>query len=764
MNPKLRRMGRFVTAAVISVAVCGAFGADWTVPLGTPEEDRTVSASVTYDNITTSEKIIIRNGAKLATKQSDAVFFTVAADAVAGEDGYVDCARIEAGSTLAPDKFQNNNANPARIVFAGKDATIADDRTAWYLTMFTKGPVVLQDETGDGIRIGQLTPTDYAATGHGINAADVSVRFLGAGDVTFAWRYGWASGRQPWTINRGLSIETTSAVIFSCNYGGQYTINGDAVLADSVTGVTVQGAPNNTAEDAACYLQVNSGYTLRAKNLTANLATRGRVRGSGTIEMGADDSDGTFDALVRGNTLTLRKIGAGALTVGASVTNIPSLNVAGGSVQCTTSFSVGTATIAEGASLVVDRALVTVGTIDAASLNRIVGLNGGRVVVKKAIPAGGKVELRDAVPDNAGVEYVTEGVGTAVIFGGTCPSAALHAKGGVVKFSSYGLTDRFLRLTFKRTWGWLNYSGVRQAPDYLRLIEFAFYDPDGTRIFSDPSNVYDVSAVATGSKKPEELTGLCAMAQEGTVFSSTGGDTHKSLTGLFNHTFLGWYPYFQTVKLDDTAFADGKFERFYFHSRTSDPVIHGYNIASPVGAALPRTWTIEASPDGTDGSWYVVSDAVDYKNGFLRDEGWLNGVRYEGAGTADQGLCMVFTNYVSAGVSPNVRAVSVEVEDGATIDFANVTDGQPVNRIAYDLTTGGGVINAAKLAPEGVFELSAKPTKNEGLQLRLTNVTDGENIGNWVVKAGGVTLRKQLQIGADGTVEFVRKGMMLIFR
>ena len=415
--------------------------------------------------------------------------------------------------------------------------------------------------------------------------------------------------------------------------------------------------------------------------------------------------------------------------------------------------------------MVVDGATVTVGAAEAASLGRVSVLNGGKVVMPTLnVPAGVKVELRDAVPDNAGVEYMQAGGGTSVVFCTECPAASLHATGGTILFSAYGMTDRFLRFTFKRTWGWVNYSGVRQAPSYLRLNEFAFYDADGTRIFSSPDSYSDVRNYDPGSMLPSELTGLCAMAEEGTVFGTS--DTRKSMRGLFNHNFPIWYPEFTTYKLDDDAFAAGNVERFYFHSRETDPTIHGYNMASPKAVALPRTWTIEASPDGTDGSWYVVSDVVDYHNGSLRDEGWLNGVRYQNDSDVysdDQGMWAAFTNYVSSGVSPNATPVAVEVENGAVIDFANVTGGQPVNRIAYDPTAGGGTINAARIAPSGTFELTEAPASYDlPLSIRLTNAQDAANIRNWTVKVGGEVVDKTLGINADGTVYFKHGGFVLI--
>lgn len=759
-----------VASAIAGIVCPAAFGADnWVVPLGTPEAERTVSASVTYDNITTSEKIIVTGGATLATKQSDSVFFTVASDAVPS-DGVVDAARIEANSTLAPDKFRNQNASPARIVFAGQNARIADDRGHLYLNMFSSGSVILHDATGDGINIAQTGST--APAGHGFNANNVSVRLTGAGDVTFSRQTGYRTGigdypdgRMPWVFRNGASIQTTGAVRFTSNRGGTYWIDASGLVADSVTDVTVSGPDGNTTEDYACYLQIQSGVTLRAKSLTANFATRGRVLGAGAVEMGADDSNGTFDAVVRGNALTLRKIGAGTLTVGSSVTNIPALAISGGTVNISTSFPIGSLSIAEGASLVIDGATVTLGAVDAASLGRVSVLNGGKVVFSAEIPNGTKVEMRNAVPDNAGIEYVQTGGGTSVVFCAECPAATLHAVGGTIMFSAYGMTDRFLRFTFKRTWGWLNYSGVRQAPSYLRLVEFAFYDAEGTRIFSDPSTQYDVADVVPGSKTPDQLTGVSAMAEEGTVFDSGSGATHTSMTGLFNHTYNGWYPYFKTYELNDDAFAAGHFERFYFHSNATDPAIHGYNMASPLEKALPRTWTIEASPDGTDGSWYVVSDVVDYDNGNNRHEGWLNGVRYEGAEAADQGLCMVFTNYVSAGVSPNASPVSVQVENGAVIDFSNVTGGQSVNRIAYDPVTGGGTVNAARIAPNGTLELSEAPASyDEPLSLRLANAQDSANLRNWTVKVRGAVVDKPLTILSDGTVAFRSgKGTTIVF-
>lgn len=735
---------------------------DWVVPLGTPEQDRTVTGTVTYNNITVSEKVIVSDGAKLSTDNSDAVYFTVAADAVAGADGVVDAVRIGAGGTLAPMKFRNQNAAPARISFAGAGAKLADDRTHWNLNMFTKGgAVVLRDETGDGMTIAQTAT--YGATGHGFNAADVSVRLVGDGDVTFSRQTGWTSARQSWTLNRGVSIETTKGLYFKSNRSGTYYIAGNDIVSDSVTGITVSGPSGNTTEDYACYLEVTSGCTLRAKNLTATLETRGRVLGAGTVEMGADDSDGTFDAVVRGNTLTVRKIGTGELTIGNSVTNMPTLSIAAGSVKAIGSFPVGRLSIASGASLVVDGGRLVIGAADAATVGRIVTRNGGTVVAPTVdVPAGVKVELRGEMPDDSGIEYVRSGEGTSVIFGNTCPATSLHVKGGAVKFSTYGLTDRFLRFTFKRTWGWLNYSNVRQDPSYLQLVEIGLYDRDGARLFSSSSSVWDVTAVASGSKHPSGLTGLSMMAQEGTVFASDS--THNSLVGLFNHNYEGYFPYFRTVKLDDEAYEAGKFERFYFHSRDTDPAVHGYNMACKEYVALPRTWTIEASPDGTDGSWYVVSERIDYRNGFSRDDGWLNGVRYKDDGKADQGLHTVFTNYVSSGVAPNVTPISVEVENGATIDFGTVTGGQPVGRIAYDLTTGGGVINAARLASSGVFEFSDELGQDVILKLKLTNVLDADNLKSWTVKAGGRTIKKVLKVASDGTLYFDRKGLVLLFR
>lgn len=177
----------------------------------------------------------------------------------------------------------------------------------------------------------------------------------------------------------------------------------------------------------------------------------------------------------------------------------------------------------------------------------------------------------------------------------------------------------------------------------------------------------------------------------------------------------------------------------------------------------PGTWSIESSPDGTDGSW----ELVDEKSGQAAANGqtW-----YHGGNNGTSGNPLSWDPYTfqslraGGGISPTAN---VQVAAGATLDASLVDGGQELSSLAVDCTAGGGTLKGVKLAAGGTLNLVNLPVglklAEYAVPLTFDGAGDTANAASWTVQVEGVASRAKL-LWRNGGLYVPDSGTVVLFR
>ena len=709
-----------------------------TIERGSPHM---ASENETYTTVTAADAVLIGSGVTF-----QATTYTLTADAVPGEDGVIKAVEIAAGGTFATDGANNNNNATGLIAVAGSNAKLKKPSNKWNSTFFPKGNFEIADPDGYGLTVN--LPGSWS--GGAFNATDAGVCFSGAGDVTLA--AGWSnSGQGQMSYNKGLRFENTGKVTFQGEYFAEHVIKANDVFADSVTEVEVRILNTKYKSSAPTALIVNEGFTMRVKALSAFADNGGYCSGAGTIQMGAQDSDGTLKAAVRGDTLHFDKIGSGTLTV-SSTANMPYVTVNAGAVLVKSSLAIRELFIDESASLIVDGCTVSVGSIDALSVGRIVTMNGGRVVV--GVDSEKAVGWRaDALTVPEGVTVVKSGTGRLTVYGATGASGSFCVEGGELAFSKLGLTDEYYRFTFKQVLGWI-YRSQLQQPGHLNLVSIALYNCSGTRQLTTSGLITE----APDGTPAKDLAYGKVSVPEGQAHKPSQEKWTAHMGYLFaNNTGSGTE--FTNCNLDNAA-DETTWQVLTVRLPKGTAALDGYNFLSYWCAGVPCSWTIESSPNGVD--WRTIADELDYYDPAVANNnnaGWLNGYAAKGDGTSSsqEGNLALHFDYIENGMAAG-NPLSLKVGNNAVANFTAVTGGQPINEIIYETALGGGTIRNAAFAQTGALRITTatgtgRIDANTVLPLTFTDASDAANLENWsVIIDGKVVKRRRAKFVGDKIV------------
>ena len=710
-----------------------------TIERGSPHM---ASENETYTTVTAADAVLIGSGVTF-----QATTYTLTADAVPGEDGAIRAVEIADGGTFATDGANNNNNATGLIAVAGSNAKLKKPSNKWNSTFFQKGNFEIADPDGYGLTVN--LPGSWS--GGSFNATDAGVRFSGAGDVTLA--AGWSnSGQGSMFYNKGLRFENTGKVTFQGEHFAEYVIKANDIFSDNVTAVEVKISNAKYKDTAPTVLTVEEGFTMRAKNLSAIADNGGCCSGAGTIQMGAQDSDGTLMADVRGDTLRFDKIGTGTLLV-SSVSNMPYVAVHEGSLLLKSSLAIRELVIDEGASFVVDGCMVSVSAIDALSVGRIVTSNGGKVVV--GFDSEKTVGWRaDALTMPEGVAVVKHGAGRLTVYGATGASGLFCVEEGELAFSKLGLPDQYYRFTFKQVLGWITSSHELRDPGHLNLVSIALYDCYRTRQLTSSGLITE----APDGTPVKDLAYGKVTVPEGQGHKPSSDKWTAGMGYLFaNNTGSGTE--FTNCNLDNAA-DETTWQVLTVRLPQGTVALDGYNFLSYYSAGVPCTWTIESSSNGVD--WRTIANEVDYYDPDVaknRNAGWLNGYAAKGDGStsSQEGNLALHFDYIENGMVAG-NPLSLKVCNNAVANFSAVTGGQPINEIIYDATAGGGTIRNAAFAQTGALRISTvagtgRIGANTVLPLTFTDASDVANLKEWsVIIDGEVAKRRRAKLVGDKIV------------
>ena len=312
---------------------------------------------------------------------------------------------------------------------------------------------------------------------------------------------------------------------------------------------------------------------------------------------------------------------------------------------------------------------------------------------------------------------------------------AVNVAAGTLMLGRLGDTNRFWRVSIKSTKG-----GSKLALGPFRLYDRSRSFTDGGNPGGTTSNGYsDKSSAGITASQLAAKQFICSRSDYLPNRNQSGSNYRSPEAMFYNSTVYSCMftstPYpsvgnpaswvVMTYRIPDTAAAT-----------------YGYDVRSQWEGVNnhPGTWSIESSPDGTDGSWRLV----DEKSGQAARVGqcWYHG---DVQGDTNPDPFAFQTLRAGGGIS---SAANVQVAAGATFDASLVDGGQAVSSLTVDCTAGGGTLKGVKFAAGGTLNLVNVPAGTKlveyAVPLTFEGAGDTSNARTWSVQVDGVANRAKL--------------------
>ena len=174
-------------------------------------------------------------------------------------------------------------------------------------------------------------------------------------------------------------------------------------------------------------------------------------------------------------------------------------------------------------------------------------------------------------------------------------------------------------------------------------------------------------------------------------------------------------------------------------------------------------WTVEASSDGLN--WTVIEErsGVQYTPVDFYYSTYDN-VRYVDNDFNAKEF-FHFTGYRNGGLAPMPAPLSVQVDDGATLDLLAFDDGQPIGTVTIDLAAGGGTVKGGRVVPNGTLILNGVAETgadiSNALPLAFEGTLDAQNFRSWKVVIDGKASSRH-PVYANGRLSIPSLGMRII--
>ena len=311
-------------------------------------------------------------------------------------NGYIDYARVEGGTAKFRALVNNKASSTARLVVAG--ASTIGSAHGWYPTVYSgTGAFEVTSENGALINVdmGNIYPT--------WNTAGTVVRFTGNADCTIK-----SSGGVTLAYNRGFTFANNGALTFVDNSTHVFYANG--IVGGGVTNVFLK---------TSALVSLGANTTNAVRDVTGVASTI--VKGSGVLEADASARDIAIDVPF-GGSVTLRKTGSHALTLGKLVASVPAIRLDEGELKVSGTLLATNLTAAAGTSIVVDGGILIIGegpvSLGCESISRE---NGGFLSLRvsaKAPPtfrSGMQIEVDEYILDGVPQPAGTHALGGATI-------------------------------------------------------------------------------------------------------------------------------------------------------------------------------------------------------------------------------------------------------------------------------------------------------------------------------------------------------------
>jgi hypothetical protein len=715
--------------------------------IGTAHYKDQTPTTVTFTNAAdgTYGKVIVKNGT--AAAQNDyrynfgAKYFNVATNApeVTGTDGYLDVLSVD-GAGIAIREAKNYSTLTARISVAGTSLLSRGGGYAYGAGIFMRGAFAIDLKEGSALTIS--TGNQLGA----FNSANVPVVVGGTGDLVFSHV---SNETQPYyqMFNKGAMLNNVGNLSFSGGSGangGVFGFGGNNIIGPNVRTIRPTGYYKVA-------LRVAHPYTVTVHDVDfVRSGYDDRLLGDGdaTIRIDASSSPCAFRANIppfyvlkqssvtstNENSLAVEKIGSYEATI-SSTTNIPTLNVLEGVVRITSDCVISNLCGASGATLIAD---------------------GCRVSIT------GEAQLKGLALETAnGGTFVKTGGGRTAAYDPGTISGGLHVASGSVVFSKYGFAQKYWRWTFTK---------IYNGPKPLHIGRFWLFGTDGKNAapgLPGLSYVGPTTALAEGRVRWHYDASTNLALKAGVPDWQGIGQVAQCFRTNFNQ-YLNNFAYLSSPEIDPGNPASHLGFELRLNS-TAKPLT-GYNFMPVLNNDYPMSWTVEASDDGE--AWTTVETRADvtprnptayyfYDGENANDSAspvWIRGKPRE---------YFHFNGYRNDGLAALAEPLSLQVDAGAMVDLRAFSDGQPINRIAIDLSAGGGTIYGGTVAAGGTLALTNVAASGFNLSDALPLAVDGlgetVNLKAWTVVIDGAPSKYKVMC-SNGQLVLVPPGVCIIIR
>ncbi len=696
-------------------------------------------------------KVVVKDGASVSAPDSDSDnSFVVGKESTTIESGIADVLELNAAKLITLD-FKNEATATGRVSVTSGD--IQFNRRGgwkWDNATFVGNPWIID------IAKDATAYFYHADQGGHFNDAGTSVTLTGEGNVRFGQAYSKDSGGA-FAIKKGAQLCNTGALEFWGFYGDKTSGVFEFCEGSKVDGPSSLAISSDSGK-GPIVLQIDAGVDFTVRNVSfVREGIEDQICGSNAvIKIDASAADVTFaanipsvrwDDTTQANTLTFEKSGANNATL--AVTNIPALVVSEGTVTLTKDCVIGSLTTAEGAKVVVDGATLY---YSSSSGSVEMELKNNAKVFRVVTGTEGEESGMNRSGLKSEATLLKTGDTDLIVYDPSSIAGLVHIKGGVLRFSKRGLSDKYLRLTVKECYPFKDYEGEHYNGLWLKV---GLYGAAGTFVNADYCGSADAGTA------PSALNENHFAVPTGTLFTgndaSVGGAFIISSSGIGNGYGVPCFTNATKTLCKDASDESG-WQKIWGRLKSDQSAIDGINFASGWGWGIVKAWTFETSKTGEDGTWQVVQEitAATNNTGSENNYGILSG---------DANKPAAYFRYIEPDVTGLADTLQIQVDEGATLDFGAKTGGQTINRVLIDATAG--VVTNVVFASSGVVELVGTNTRETKglLPLVFEGVSGVENLPNWTVECAGETCNRRAKFSAsDQKIELLPPGMLVIVR
>jgi hypothetical protein len=738
--------------------------ADYTLASGQTE---TISASATYDAMSVNGALTLANGAKSTIVTATSL--TVGGDA---EHGYgsvtlgelprlaayhvvidevpglassdpVTWLTLQNGGTLGSKTCTNKSGRVARIDCYGTSVMSRGDSEGSSKRAFNYGDFEVVLNSGATLRIRH----NFADSGNSymVSPGDATLRITGQGDMSFESRWPSRPADRHYGLNfaEGLNFDfdgDINLIPYESNRKPGYAFRQGVVIGSTVK--TIKSVWTSSWYDSGARVDIvlldDVLLTVPSVDLCQNGVTLTGMAGSMMI-VDARTEARTFKANIpSGDALTVCATGTCEVVV-SSTTNISHLVVAPDSCV---RFTAGDCTVED---LVIGE-------------NARVIADGCEVVLADGFATEGK-SISQAYQTVNGGKFATSADGVTTIFGPSSSLTGFHFAAGSNVFSRVGIDKKYWRFTFMKT-----------ASNVLSLRGLYLFDENGTWInelgdadtyYASPATEKSYSVLGDG-----EYRFYCNSETNVTRDASVSSESKLGRKAL-HHVFSFdddaesfWFPQLASPVLnenDPISWLSVEFALTNGHELAT-----GYNLRYYDRKGYMQTWKVYASDDCDN--WEEVDARRDQTSAVASGNSrTMDGTIFVKGDRSSLGAeYYTFTGYRTDGLA-QTDPFTLQVDPGAVADLRAYTGGCVVSNltIAADGAVDG-VIYGAKLAESGTVNIIlTEGDLPQCLPLRLPDVLNSENLGNWQVYVNGTPTNKKLFV-LNGAVMLRQNGLVII--